>query len=1278
MRAVVVCLAVLTSGFVGAVATAADVAPSVRLRIAWGGGEARLWGATIRPDQGSVLSVTSLGIEPDQPGSSWLTDGAAVHQSRSASTFGGIDVELEAPISTVIEIQLQAAGQPPIAPIRITIGELTGRDFNQTLDDAGNRLSIRRTPGDQLRVKLDRESLVFSPGEPWRVEITPWLLGIEPNSKIRLRLAMVASEDNHEAWSQNRIHITGTADQPPDPIVIETHVPDREGVYELRIRASRQGLRSRLTLQPVIAERVIQIVVLDTQHRNDESDQPFETVADIDPTQPRWWERLTNSRWIPAPRRGPLNNENSKPLQHELGMLVRLAPKSESQQLGWEAYPLPIANPGRPHILEIEYPNNVPQALGISIIEPNAAGEVVPIGLDSGVYVAADAGRQPAAWARHRLVFWPKTESPLVLLTNQRDDMAAVYGKIRVLAGPPRLPSRRSLSPAPANQRMWAAYMDRPLFPENFSAPQNIDRWSGRCLDDWTTFYRGTTRLADYLEYSGYNALVLTVSADGSTIYPSQFLEPTPRHDTGIFFDAAHDPVRKDVLELVAREFDRRQLSLIPAIQFSTPLPKIEAALRGGGPDTTGLQLVGSDGRRYRPRHGQSAAWTPNYNPLDPRVQAAMLEVVSELVTRVGDHASFKGVAIDLSADGFAQLPGPMWGLDDRTIARFVDATGLQPPGTGSDRFARRAAFLREHQSAWLKWRASVLTKFYQRLRDEVRRADPDAKLLLCGARLFDSTQLMAALRPSLSRRQAPEQVLLAAGIDVAACHGIEGIIVLRPNFASRPESAEFRAAVLSWNESSKVDRAFATADTPASLFFHAPKQMRLGSFDAKSPFRNTYTWLVSQPSPSGEANRRRFAHAIAQADTQLIADGGWMLPLGQEASLLDMIATFQQLPARAFANFNDAPQPVTLRYLTVNGRTYLYTVNDSPWPLVLSVVLNVPSDVVAVDVATGQPIEIASSGNQGTWRVELEPYEFTAIAMDSVHVSIASAKMELSDDVRLALQQRIQGLADQAAALGQQPSIEVLDNPGFETPVAEDGTIEGWDISTVSPERQQPLVDSIERNAHEGERSLLLDSGSDGLRLTSLPVELPTSGRLSVSVWLRVDDLRQQPTMRLALIGKHHGRDYYRYAELGPRSGVSGLTESWSQFLFPVTDLPLDGLTELRVQFEVRDAGKVWIDNVELFDLWFTENERVELLKIVTTAGLRLENRQYADCLQLLEGYWPRFLDDHITLPKNTTVRTDPVQQQDPREARRAPASQPKGFRERLNNLLPETLRFF
>src|SRR4030042_1784429 len=84
-------------------------------------------------------------------------------------------------------------------------------------------------------------------------------------------------------------------------------------------------------------------------------------------------------------------------------------------------------------------------------------------------------------------------------------------------------------------------------------------------------------------------------------------LEPTPRYDMGAFQDEGQDPVRKDVLEMLLRLFDREQLALIPALDFSTPLSELEAELRrgaagrGGRPPVAGGRGDPAFGLRLRP-----------------------------------------------------------------------------------------------------------------------------------------------------------------------------------------------------------------------------------------------------------------------------------------------------------------------------------------------------------------------------------------------------------------------------------------------------------------------------------------------------------------------------------------------------------------------------------------------------------------------------------------------------------------------------------------------------
>ena len=136
---------------------------------------------------------------------------------------------------------------------------------------------------------------------------------------------------------------------------------------------------------------------------------------------------------------------------------------------------------------------------------------------------------------------------------------------------------------------------------------------------------------------------------------------------------------------MLLRLFDRQAIEADSrTVQFSTPLPDLEACVRTGGPDGVGMQMVGPDGALDRSEPG--TAWARRRTTIrsTSAVQQAMLAVVHELVGRYGTHPSLAGLAIELSADGYAQLPGVTWGLDDRTIERFqLDTAQFRCPAEG-------------------------------------------------------------------------------------------------------------------------------------------------------------------------------------------------------------------------------------------------------------------------------------------------------------------------------------------------------------------------------------------------------------------------------------------------------------------------------------------------------------------------------------------------------------------------------------------------------------------
>ena len=165
---------------------------------------------------------------------------------------------------------------------------------------------------------------------------------------------------------------------------------------------------------------------------------------------------------------------------------------------------------------------------------------------------------------------------------------------------------------------------------------------------------------------------------------------------------------------------------------------------------------------------------------------------------------------------------------------------------------------------------------------------------------------------------------------------------------------------------------------------------------------------------------------------------------------------------------------------------------------------------------------------------------------------------------------------------------------------------------------------------------------------------------------------------LRLAMEGKLHGRDYYRFGPVGlsPNAGqpADAIRSEWGQYVFQVDDLPLEGLTSLRVRFDLMGPGEVWIDDVQVFGLAFSQPEMVELSKLITLADVKLQNGQIGDCLRLLEGYWPRFLEENVPLPAGA-VPSETAAAKPPTDEEKPPER--SGWLNRMKDMLPDSLRF-
>lgn len=1241
----------------------------MRLRIEWGGGAARPYTGTIEVvgtdgQSGEVVGAhTPLGLEVDAPGAMYVEQGRLCVEPRSPRVYDGVDIGVQGPADGKLLITLSTGvpGEPAPTRIEVPLKAVLHDTFHAQLGDVGaNRISVRRKPGDRLRVMHNNASLIYKPGELMQVELAPHLLGLAPATELRLTASLQTARQEKTLWSDSTDLVAPLDDGNWNRIPLSLRLPETEGVYDVVFEVQQRNIQARLNLAAPVERRRLQFVVLSPQpagrQHHGEAPQPS-LLVEIDPASPGWWDRtkaMTAS--IPGFSRGPAGNckptvrKTSTGSYTELPPSNNIEPSSVHRDLAWQAYPLPIAQPGRPHILEIEYPSDVAQSLGVSLVEPNAAGAVTPIGVDSGVFLD-DGDIEPVGRKlTRRIVIWPQTAQPLVVVMNRRRNVPAVFGKLRLLGS--RAPSivslpwgardasslpQAQLSEARADGRLLAAYFDRPLFAENFSSGPTLDRTGGesnRCLDDWVTFYEGARRLVEYLAHAGYNGAMITVVADGSAIYPSKHFDATPRYDDGIFFAEGQDPSRKDVLELLLRMFDREGLRLVPAVQFNARLPQLEA-VRRESLRTKGFDLLRP--QRAAPR-AMEISKSP-YDPLKPRVEQEMLGIVAELNTRYGAHASLAGVAIQLSPHGYTQFQGADWGADPETIEHFVRDTGLKLTPNLSARDLAVAA-VDDHRTEWLAWRADRLSSLYGRLQSALGKETP-RKLYLIAAHAWESPEGQGRLQPTLGAATSPELALVESGLDPAKLGKLPGVVWMRP-YASLPvDTLIDQGPLLELNRNEALDKSAADQSSPASLIYFEPQSARLESLEKQSPFQPTAARLFAHALPGAGKQRRLLAHQLAALDATAVFQGGWLLPLGEEDDMRKFAGVVRSLPAEKFSTVPSGRSFVTIRTLSRDDRTYYYIVNDSPWPATLTLDTNASAGCVWRGFGSGAgQTGWTTLDSTRKWQAKLEAYDVVGGFFLETNVAVRQPRVEVAPDVARDLSQRIRELWSHAATIQQTSSRVEIANAGFEplgggtiSSAEKPHPIQGWQYiagdGELKPESSRP---------HGGAQSALFTGGESGGAIVSDPISIGPSGRVALSVWLR-KKTSEQPRLRLAFEGRLVGTDgsqpFYRFASVGGGPNAAPLDDEWRQFLFQVHDLPTTGLTDLRIRFELSGSGAVVLDDVAVTDLDFTDAERLELSKTITLAEYKLQGGELGECARLLDGYWPRFLRAYVPTTK-------------------------------------------
>ena len=1270
------------------------------VRVQWGGGQPQAWAGRIAviddaaPLEPQAFTWRTLSTEPDA--AACVHEEAAelrIHQPRPLPN-DGIELTVADVGRRRLVVEVAAAqGGKPGERIDVPLVDLLAETVQRPLDGDGNRLTVRPAPGEMLRVAITAADTgepvrICRPGDRIRCSVDPWLpVRGDGAATIELRMQLREARRTGEIATEVTPLVPRPAPAPEAPgaqravpfdtVAFDVALPSTEAVYELELEAvERAGLRwSR-----AVASRTVQVVaVADAPAPRIDDADDWKIVYELDPGSPKLHERLRRlpgslpSVPLPAvplpsltrptfprlpnvtlpavplpsvplpnvslpnvpvpdvsalmPRfSGLLATGHSTVEPHRLGPMLRLPPADPLGGPTWEGVLVAGVRPGMPLAVEIDVPTDQEGVLTALVLELDAAGVAVQTRHAGGFSVQREFAAAEPRLAVHRFTFWPTTRNPLLLLANPAPRSAVTFGRVRVFAGPERLPVG---PPSDRGGRRLHGFLASPEFLE-FGGEQRAERQGGRPTTDWHTHLTGIRHAVEGLQSQRAGGALVTVHGRGAAAWPSPLTRFAPRWDCGAG-ESGLDPQPKDLLDLLCRIFGREGLTLVPSVSCDAPLPALEALLARGGPATTGIVCVGRDGLPRRTPPG-----SVHYNILDPRVQQAVEEIVTDLAARVRGEPAVDGIALVLSHDGWLHLPGVAWGLDDATFGRFArDVGAAVPAASAADRFAVRAGLvegpLRER---WLEWRAAEIAGFHARLAGAIARHDERLSLSIVPTTLFSEGELAERFRPVLAAAP-PAFELAEIGLDPARSTADRRVVFVTPwmhGGRSIGEQARLAAA----NRAPALLRAAAESARRGAVLVERAGECGVQTAATQAAFG------MAPPAPCrfqavavGPERERGLAEALRAADAERIYDTGMLVSAATAATSAGR-AAFESLPQVPFdggsAGSGGSSALVVRSHRQAEG-TWLHVINPTAAPgRVVFVCDAAEPNAVAVAGRNRLPLR-APEGRPHECAIDIDAWGMRAVWLAG-DGRCRAVRLEHDAAVHAEIAARLAQLRERRALLESPTPLDVLDNPGFDLGAADPGStasapLSGWEVVDGRRGVVRPIDGGV-----DGGQAVAFTAGKGLATLRSNPFARPASGRISVAAWLRIPPGAPQPPLRMAIEGVQDNREFYRFATLGGAGSARPLEQAWAQYVLPIDDLPEERLESLRVRFDLLGEGTVEIDEVRVFDLAFSESQRAQLTRLLDGIDVRLAAGDLAGCTVELDGHWPRYLEAIVPAP--------------------------------------------
>lgn len=1234
------------------------------LRVVWGGDVPRPYAGEIRIAHGTIQFARNLSLQQDSIGK---ISNAGVDRielrPHSPSTFGGMDIGVQGTLSSLISLRIDDPLGGAAREFQVSLKELLQDEWLQPLDERGSRLAINRQVIDRLPTISEPQSRILASAQPWHLKLAgnrTGLLAGAATAELR-----IFGEGGQAVGQSQTLPLTIDESGSFDETAVDLTAPSREGAYRLEIAVQRRSnMLNTLVTAPAPLVRRLDFVVFDAAV-TPASISGWKLLATIDPlaaSKTGSFAWLASTEMLPSMGRvyglsiadklqpyNPLAGAMNRPLSHgslgERDILLSDSSGSQSRAAtclslapeAWLALPLQDLQENVPHRLRIRIPTDRPLELAVSLQQTNALREFPPLSLDSGVVVrprqtasAASSGGQGSTSSlatphtEHEIVFWPRGEQAYLMLANMHGSENAgvcevTLERAQMSAAQHVTPTPATDSTTPAPQRMVGINLDKPLLADSVSARREVDSVTGRALESWGTWQQSIARICQMMHLREANTLLVKGFSEGGAIFPSERLAPNCRYDSGTFFSDGRSPEIKDAIELMLQYFDRANLKMVLALDLNTAFPGLAQFEQSPGHESLIQQPLGNV-------EAVQLSRSVRYNPLNPRVQAEVLATLREIVERYGHHPAFAGIALQLDDQSQLIWAGDRWGYDAESLAGFEKATQVKLP----QREQLESAFSGTARLAFLEWRAGELTQFYSRLGEIVSGGRADRKLYLNAIRLWD-------VYPDKSRFVNPDQIIrnpreymLAFGISPDGLASSSSIELMRGSFDAITNSVNSQ----DWIRRESGQRGlveFQTGADTAAVVLRYPRRFEIAATEKldHAPSR----WIYPTLYYPGAHARKKLINQIFHSDPLLLVDGSWLPFSGQEDDLESLARTLRDLPPIKM-------QSVALQHRETNlcvrlghyqNKSYLQIINNAPWPETLEMGYRPSGRDVQPRILGNSEAVLKANVENKQWSLSLAPYELIGIEIDDPRLEITGLQHAPSDATARRIERELaelEVLVSQAADLAQQRRLANIDGD-FEK-WGHDGQPAGWSVSTLP----QVTIGESRDLPHTGGASLLLENTGQppvSAWAQSRPIAPPSTGRLAVQAWFRAPAVSEPLTVKLAVVGRtHSGQRFERSMTLGSRSESSNsIAIDWGRkpATLYVGDVSSESVAELSVLIELIGPGKVWVDDVQVFESFLQPDERNHLRGELLVVQKKLAEKNIYPAERLLDSHWGQYL---------------------------------------------------